>query len=80
MRALDRMAAVLAPGGRVALFTSVRGRSAPLRTFESVVGARSGARMFEREEVVRALEERGFTDVRQRVTGITQFVGGRLAD
>ena len=78
MRALDRMAAVLGPHGRIALFTSVRGRSAPLRTVESVLGARSGARLFERRELVHALEERGFTEIRQRVTGITQFVGGRL--
>jgi SAM-dependent methyltransferase len=80
MRALDRMTAVLAPGGRIALFTSVRGRSAPVRTIESIATARSGARMFEQDEVVRALERRGFVEVRQRVTGITQFVGGRLAD
>lgn len=80
MRALDRMTAVLAPGGRIALFTSVRGRSAPVRTVESIVGARSGARMFEQDEVVRALERRGFVQIRQRITGITQFVGGRLAD
>ena len=80
MRALDRMTAVLAPGGRIALFTSARARSAPVRTVESVLTARSGARMFEQHEVVRALERRGFVEVRQRVTGITQFVGGRLAD
>lgn len=79
MRALDRMAAVLTPGGRIAIFTSVRGRSAPLRTFESVAGARSGMRLFERDEVVHALEARGFADIRQRITGLTQFVGGRLA-
>jgi ubiquinone/menaquinone biosynthesis C-methylase UbiE len=79
MRALDRMTAVLTPGGRLALFTSVRGRSAPLRTAESVLAARSGARLFERRELVEALEDRGFVEVRQRVTGITQFVGGRLA-
>jgi ubiquinone/menaquinone biosynthesis C-methylase UbiE len=79
MHALDRMAAALKPGGRVAIFTSVRGRSAPLRTFESLVQARGGAWMFERDEVVAALEQRGFTDVRQRLTGVTQFVGGRLA-
>ena len=79
MAALDSMASVLTPGGRVAIFTTVRGRSAPLRTVESIAGARSGTRMFERTEVVRALEERGFEDVRQRITGVTQFVGGRLA-
>jgi ubiquinone/menaquinone biosynthesis C-methylase UbiE len=80
MRALDRMTAVLTPGGRIALFTSARGRSAPVRTVESLLTARSGARMFEQQEVARALERRGFVEVRQRVTGITQFVGGRLAD
>ncbi len=80
MRALDSMTSVLTPGGRIALFTTARGRSAPLRTFESIAGSRSGTRMFERGEVVRALEDRGFEHVRQRVTGVTQFVGGRLAD
>jgi len=79
MRALDRMTAVLTPGGRIALFTSVRGRSAPLRTIESIAGAGSGARLFERAEIVDALKERGFDDVRQRIAGITQFVGGTLA-
>jgi SAM-dependent methyltransferase len=78
MRALDRMTAVLTPGGRIAVFTSVRGRSAPLRTFESVAGRRSGMRMFERDEVVHALEERGYVAIQQRITGLTQFVGGRL--
>jgi ubiquinone/menaquinone biosynthesis C-methylase UbiE len=79
MAALDRMTAVLTPGGRIALFTSVRGRSAPLRTAESLIALRSGARLFERRELVDALEQRGFVDIRQRITGITQFVGGRLA-
>ena len=78
-RALDRMAAVLAPGGRIAIFTSARGRSAPLRTWESIAGARSGMRLFEQDEVVHELEQRGFEDTRQRVAGLTQFVGGRLA-
>jgi SAM-dependent methyltransferase len=78
-RALDRMTAVLTPGGRIALFTSVRGRSAFLRAFESVLAKRSGAHLFERTELVTALEQRGFTEIRQRITGITQFIGGRLA-
>jgi SAM-dependent methyltransferase len=78
MRALDRMTEVLTPGGRIALFTSVRGRSAPLRTFESILAARSGARLFEQRELVHQIDARGFVDIRQRVTGITQFVGGRL--
>jgi hypothetical protein len=33
--------------------------------------------MFEQGELVDALEERGFEDVRQRIAGLTQFVGGR---
>jgi SAM-dependent methyltransferase len=78
MRALDRMTAVLTAGGRIAIFTSARGRTLPLRAFESVVEARSGMRMFERSEIVDALEDRGFSEVRQRVSGFTQFVGGRL--
>ncbi len=75
--ALDHMARVLTPGGRVAIFTSCRTRSAPLRTVDGLVGARSGIRMFEHDEVTGALAERGFEDVRQRVSGLTQFVGGR---
>jgi hypothetical protein len=35
-------------------------------------------RMFERREVVAALEARGYAEIRQRITGLTQFVGGRL--
>lgn len=76
--ALDRMTSVLAPGGRIAVFTSVRGRSTVLRTWESVVARQTGMRMFERAEVLDALRERGFTDLRQQTTGVTQFVGGRL--
>jgi len=75
--ALDHMARVLTPGGRVAIFTSCRTRSAPLRTVDGLVGTRSGMRMFEHDEITGALAERGFADVRQRVSGLTQFVGGR---
>lgn len=78
-RALDRMTQVLAPGGRIAILTSTRGRSVGLRTWETMATARSGARLFERDEVVRGLERRGFADVRQRLAGVTQFVGGVLA-
>jgi SAM-dependent methyltransferase len=79
-RALDRMTAVLNPGGRIAIFTSALGRTAPMRGFERLIQMRSGMRMFEQDEIVGALQERGYADVRQRVAGFTQFVGGRLAD
>jgi SAM-dependent methyltransferase len=76
-RALDHMARVLTKGGRIALFTSCRTRSAPLRTIDGFLGARSGMRMFERDEITGALRERGFIDLSQRVAGLTQFVGAR---
>ena len=79
MRALDRMTDVLTPGGRIAIFTTARHRTAPVRTAESLLALRSGARLFEERELVEALEERGYVDVRQRVAGITQFVGARRA-
>jgi ubiquinone/menaquinone biosynthesis C-methylase UbiE len=78
-RALDRMTAILTPGGRIAIFTSAGGRSAPLRAVEGLFAHRSGMRLFDQQEVVEALERRGFVEIRQRLTGVTQFVGGRLA-
>jgi len=77
--ALDHMTRVLTPGGRIALFTSCRVRSAPLRVVNALAGAQSGMRVFDHDEITGALRERGFVDVHQRVHGLTQFVGGRLA-
>jgi SAM-dependent methyltransferase len=77
-RALDSMTAVLDSGGRIAIFTSARGRTPPMRTVEALIQARSGMRMFEQSQIVEALEDRGYVEVRQRVAGFTQFVGGRL--
>ena len=79
MRALDRMTDVLTPGGRIAILTTARHRTAPVRTVESLLSLRSGARLFEEDELVDALSERGFEDVRRRVAGVTQFVGARRA-
>jgi SAM-dependent methyltransferase len=75
--ALDHMVRVLTPGGRVALFTSCRARSAPLRAADRLLAQPAGMRMFERDELTDALRERGMRDVHQRVTGLTQFVGAR---
>jgi ubiquinone/menaquinone biosynthesis C-methylase UbiE len=79
LRALDRMTSVLTPGGRIAIFTSSQGRTRLTRPTIALGGRRSGMRVFEQGEIVRALEKRGYTDIQQRITGITQFVGGRLA-
>ena len=77
-KALDEMRRVLSRGGRIALFTSARGNTGPVRMVETALAAPAGIRMFDRDEIVDALRERGFTDVRQRTSGLTQFVGGRL--
>jgi hypothetical protein len=37
-------------------------------------------RVFESDEVVAALQERRFQNVRQRLAGLVQFVGGRLPE
>ena len=76
--ALDHMVRVLTPGGRIAIFTSCRAQSAPVRTWDALLGERlSGQRMFERDEITGALADRGLVDISQHITGLTQFVGGR---
>jgi SAM-dependent methyltransferase len=74
---LDEMRRVLAPGGRIALMTSVR-RPVTVSPLKPVVERLSGMRVFEPDEITGALADRGFVDVRQRVSGLIQFVGGRL--
>ena len=75
--ALDEMRRVLAPSGRVAIMTSVRRQLAPSVVRPAVERA-SGMRLFESDEIVAALTDRGFTGVHQRLAGMVQFVGGRL--
>ena len=77
LAALDEMRRVLAPGGRIALMTSVR-RQLTLRPLKPLLERASGMRIFESDEIVDALTERGFENVRQRLAGMVQFVGGRL--
>lgn len=78
-RALDRMTDVLTPGGRIAIFASVRSRTPAFRAIETAMQARSGVHMFGEHELTGALETRGFTDIRQQTSGVAQFVGARLA-
>jgi len=78
-KALDQMTRTLTPGGRIAIFTSCRSRTPALAAVETALTARSGLRMFGQDEIVDALRERGFEHVSQRISGVTQFVGGRLA-
>jgi SAM-dependent methyltransferase len=76
LAALDEMARVLRPGGRIAIMTSVR-RQLTARPLKPLVERASGMRVFEADEIVGALQERGFERVRQRLAGLVQFVGGR---
>jgi ubiquinone/menaquinone biosynthesis C-methylase UbiE len=75
--ALDEMRRVLKKGGRIAVMTSVR-RQLTARPLKPLIEAASGMRLFESQEVVDALQERGFSDIRQRLAGMVQFVGARL--
>lgn len=75
--ALDEMRRVLGPGGRIAIMTSVR-RPVTVRPMKPVVERLSGMRVFEPDEITGALGERGFEGIRCRVSGLVQFVGGRL--
>lgn len=76
--ALDEISRVLKPGGRVAVMTSVR-RELTLRPLKPVLERASGMKIFEGDEIVSALEQRGFTGIHRRLSGLVQFVGGRLS-
>ncbi|MBA2523000.1 MAG: methyltransferase domain-containing protein [Solirubrobacterales bacterium] len=76
--ALADMRRVLAPGGRIAIMTSIR-RQVTLPPLKPLIERASGMRVFEHDEIVSRLQALGFTDVHQRVSGLVQFVGGRLA-
>jgi len=74
---LDELTRMLGPGGRLALMTTCRTRTAPARMWDAFLGDRAGVRMFEPDEVTDALATRGYDPVRRRVAGLMQFVGGR---
>lgn len=75
--ALAEMRRVLAPGGRIAIMTSIRRQVAPA-LLKPVVERTTGMRVFEPDEIVTALQDAGFSEVGRRVSGLVQFVGGRL--
>ncbi|GAA1909113.1 Methyltransferase domain-containing protein [Williamsia serinedens] len=73
LRVVDEMVRVVAPGGEVAVFTSVQ------TTLSSVPGARQalgmgGFRIFGRDEITDRLTAAGMRDVRQQITGQGQYV------
>jgi ubiquinone/menaquinone biosynthesis C-methylase UbiE len=76
---LDEMARVLVPGGRIALMTSVQRQLAPRGPAKPIAERLSGMRVFAQDEVVEALQQHGFDEIHQRLSGLVQFVGGRLS-
>jgi len=76
--ALDHMARVLKPGGRIALLASRRPNLPLLGLGAEAAGRLAGLRVFDDRELAAALEERGFRQIRRRALPLMQFVGGRL--
>ena len=59
--------------------TSAQRRLAPRGPAKPLVERLSGMRIFTRDQIGEALEQRGFIDIHQRISGMAQFVGARLA-
>ena len=77
LRAVEEIARVLAPGGRVALLSSVGRGPVPVAATDAVVRRLTGVRIFGRDELTDALREHGLVDVRRRIAGLAQFVSAR---
>lgn len=76
-RAIAEIARVVAPGGRVALLSSVSRGVLPATAANALVRPLTGVRIFGRDDLTDALRRLELVDVRQRVTGLAQFVGAR---
>jgi len=74
MQALDEIARVLAPGGRIALLSSCNRGPLPATATNAVVRPLSGVRIFARDELTGALRDRGLSGIEQHVVGLAQFV------
>jgi len=74
---VDEIARVLAPGGRVALLSSVGRGPVPAAATDAVVRRLTGVRIFGRDELTDALRANGLVDVRRRIAGLAQFVSAR---
>jgi ubiquinone/menaquinone biosynthesis C-methylase UbiE len=75
--AVAEIARVLAPGGRVALLSSVARGPLPAGLADAVVRPLTGVRMFGRDDLTRELRAQGLVSVERRVSGFAQFVSAR---
>ena len=75
--ALDEIERVLGPTGRVAILTSVSRGPLPTGVNDAVLRRLTGVRIFGRDEITRALTDRGLKVGEQRVNGFAQFVSAR---
>lgn len=73
---VDELARVVAPGGEVAVFTSIRTRLTSSGLVNKVA-RRSGYRFFGRDEVTGRLRAAGLVDIEQTITGQAQYVTAR---
>lgn len=75
-KVIDELARVVAPGGEVAVFTSLR----TLLTWSRLVNKvaqRSGYHLFGRDDVTDRLRAAGLVDIEQTITGQAQYVTAR---
>ncbi|MGB0890411.1 MAG: class I SAM-dependent methyltransferase [Solirubrobacterales bacterium] len=77
-RSLDEMVRTLKPGGRLAFLTSCSPDRGSLAGAIAVLGPASGQRMFGRNEIRTALEERGCSVTYHEVGGVVQIIAARL--
>lgn len=74
---LDEVARSLRPGGKVALLASATPPGRHGRVVK-VLGEGSGQKMFRRDELTEALEQRGFEIETHKIAGFAQVIGARL--
>lgn len=75
--ALDRMAAALVPGGRLAILTTARPGDGPVAATAGRVAHAAGVRTFSGRELTRAVEARGLRVTEHTTFGVLQLVAAR---